>query len=192
MKTFTLDINTANCKARIFLSFTLQIHFPHHANWDVLVYYFLWRQVQTVFSDDHSIKPEYVRLIWAFAKQHNLLKDSEHVYNLGIPSEHPSTIPGGFQKVINVASRIKIASSTTQLPAKESSENSLPCGIFVRCCLLTVPGRSFNKRPVIMGNESQHEVIFLPKWVIARHHDFFFWLDELSNKIDKIHRVTKF
>ena len=104
-------------------------------------------------------------------QEQNLSKDSDHVYKLGIPSEHPVTIPGGFQKAINVVSRIKIASSTTQLLAEEPSENSLPCGIFVHCCLLSVPGCSFNKRLVMMWNESQHEVIFLPKWVIAGLHN---------------------
>lgn len=65
---------------------------------------------------------------YTFAKKQNLSKDSDHVYKLGIPSVQPETIPGGFQKVINVVSRIKIASSTTQLLAEEPSENSLPCG----------------------------------------------------------------
>lgn len=149
------------------------------------------RKVQTMFSDRRLIKPESVQLIWAFVRKQNLSKASDHVYKLGIPSEHPVTIPGGFQKVINVVSRIKIASSTTQLLAEEPSENSLPCGIFVHCCLLSVPGCSFNKRSVIMWNESQHEIIFLPKWVIAGHHNIFFWLYGLNNKIDQVHRVTK-
>lgn len=42
-----------------------------------------------------------------------------------------------------------------------------------------------------MWNESQHEIIFLPKWVIAGHHNIFFWLYGLNNKIDQVHRVTK-
>lgn len=127
-----------------------------------------------MFSRRHLIKLEYIQPIWVFARKQNLSEDSDHVYKLEIPSEHPVTIPGGFQKAINVVSRIKIASSTTQLLAEEPSENSLPCGIFVHCCLLSVPGCSFNKRPVIMSNESQHEVISLPKLMIAELHNIFF------------------
>lgn len=83
------------------------------------------------------------------------------------------TVPGGFQKVINLVSRIKIASSTTQLLAEEPSESSLACGIFVHCCLLILLGGSLNKRPIIMWNESQHEVILFRKWVIVRLHNIF-------------------
>lgn len=131
------------------------------------------RLAQTMFSQRHLVKLGYIQPIWVFARKQNLSEDSDHVYKLGIPSEHPVTIPGGFQKAINVVSRIKIASSTTQLLAEEPSENSLPCGTFVHCGLLSVPGCSFNKRPVIVSNESQHEVISLPKLMIARLHDFF-------------------
>lgn len=121
------------CKAITLLSFNFQIP-PPHPCWLECLGKLLSAQRSTIYFFFFFLRKIFNQTwvyltFYAFARKQNLSKNSDHVYKLGIPSVHPVTIPGGFQKVINVVSRIKIASSTTQLLAEEPSENSLPCGI---------------------------------------------------------------
>ena len=47
------------------------------------------------------------------------------------------------------------------------SSYSLPGGVMVTCCLLTIPTRAPYRLPVVLTNETQHDIAIPPRSVIA-------------------------
>ena len=47
------------------------------------------------------------------------------------------------------------------------SVSSLPCGVLVPSCLITLPSKPFTRLPVVLQNETAHDVIIPPKTVLA-------------------------
>lgn len=45
--------------------------------------------------------------------------------------------------------------------------SSLPCGVLVPSCLITLPSKPFSRLPVLLRNETGHDVILPPKTVLA-------------------------
>ncbi|KAL7868508.1 hypothetical protein SRHO_G00098920 [Serrasalmus rhombeus] len=98
--------------------------------------------------------------------RHKQTEDSK-VSDVRLCSEEPQVIPAHQSLVLD-------GSVTTRGPEKQfvlqQPTTSLPGGLIVTSSLLTLPNKPQTKLPVMLKNESNHDIILTPKRVIAELH----------------------
>ncbi|KAJ7999295.1 hypothetical protein DPEC_G00213940 [Dallia pectoralis] len=86
------------------------------------------------------------------------------------------TLNSREQKVIPAQGKVlldgyvKVGTTSEYAIVEQPSTSTLPGGIFVECCLVTLPKQSPHKLPVWVRNESEHDVTLPSSCVIAELH----------------------
>uniref|UniRef100_A0A3B1KCG7 Gypsy retrotransposon integrase-like protein 1 n=1 Tax=Astyanax mexicanus TaxID=7994 RepID=A0A3B1KCG7_ASTMX len=108
----------------------------------------------------------YKTVLRTLGVRHKQTEDSM-VGNVRLHSDVPKVIPARQSSVLE-------GSVTAKGPEKQfvlqQPTTSLPGGLIVTSSLLTLPSKPHTKLPVILKNESDHDVILMPKRVIAELH----------------------
>lgn len=78
----------------------------------------------------------------------------------------PETIPAGKTVVLEGSVRMSNPVNDRWVIVEAPQTSTLPGGILVSSCLLTLPAKG-NCLPIVLKNESQHDVIIPPKNLVA-------------------------
>lgn len=97
-------------------------------------------------------------------------KSNSIIGSVRILGTKPEVVPAGQTLVLEGSISIQEPSSDKWVLMESPTESSLPGGLLCASCLVTLPSTTSRKIPVIMKNETEHDVLVPAKSVIAELH----------------------
>lgn len=79
----------------------------------------------------------------------------------------PATIPAGEKVILQGVAGTRTVTNESWVLLEPPSMSSLPGGIFTDCCLITMPTQHPYKVPVILRNETEHDITLPTNCIIA-------------------------
>ncbi len=79
----------------------------------------------------------------------------------------PATIPAGEKVILQGVAGARTVTNESWVLLEPPSMSSLPGGIFTDCCLITMPTQHPYKVPVILRNETEHDITLPTNCIIA-------------------------
>lgn len=116
---------------------------------------------------DLSILPYGYRVVLSMFQQRHRQKGN---YNLGLVTLSGRVLPAGQSRVLEGLAHVKAEHSDRWVVVETPSTSSLPGGVLVTTCLLTFPEKHSQRVPVVLRNESKHDIVIPAKSVIAEMH----------------------
>ncbi|KAJ8004303.1 hypothetical protein DPEC_G00157730 [Dallia pectoralis] len=119
----------------------------------------------------HGKNPYNFSPIYGYRQILRILKEVDSTGRIGL-----MTLKSREQKVIPAQGKVlldgyvKVGTTSEYAIVEQPSTSTLPGGIFVECCLVTLPKQSPHKLPVWVRNESEHDVTLPSSCVIAELH----------------------
>ena len=90
--------------------------------------------------------------------------------SIRLPGKNPTVIPAGESCIIEAIAHVNSQASDRWVVVDYQTLSPLPGGMLVTSCLLSLPDNPSKKLPVVMCNESKHDIILPAKSVIAEEY----------------------
>ncbi|CAI5658656.1 unnamed protein product [Oreochromis niloticus] len=119
---------------------------------------------------DLSILPYGYRVVLSVLQQRHKQKEDDSLGLVTLSGKEPEVIPAGQSRVLEGLVHAKTEHSGRWVVVKTPSTSSLPGGVLVTNCLLTLAEKPSQKLPVVLRNESKHDIVIPAKSVIAEMH----------------------
>lgn len=110
------------------------------------------------------------RVVLSILQQRHAQKENCSLGLVRLSGKEPEIIPAGQSRVLKGSVHMNTKTPDKWVVVESSSSSSLPGGILVTNCLLTLPEKPSQKLPVVLRNESKHDIVIPAKSVIAEVH----------------------
>uniref|UniRef100_A0A3B1IZ75 ribonuclease H n=1 Tax=Astyanax mexicanus TaxID=7994 RepID=A0A3B1IZ75_ASTMX len=97
-------------------------------------------------------------------------KDNSRIGLVHLPRTGPKTIPAGQSCVLEASTRVFSRANDKWVLMEPSSTSVLPGGLLVTSCLLALPENPYSKLPVVLKNETDHDILLPSNVVVAELH----------------------
>lgn len=121
-------------------------------------------------NTDLSILPYGYRVVLSVLQQRHKQKEDDSLGLVTLSGKEPEVIPAGQSRVLEGLVHAKTEHSGGWVVVETPSTSSLPGGVLVTNCLLTLAEKPSQKLPVVLRNESKHDIVIPAKSVIAEMH----------------------
>ncbi|KAL6488151.1 hypothetical protein MHYP_G00047770 [Metynnis hypsauchen] len=119
-------------------------------------------------NTDLRALPYGYRVVLKVMQQRNKQRENSSLGLVRLPGKEPRVIPAGQSCVIEGLAHVNSQALDRWIVIEPPS--SLPGGLLATSCLLTLPDDPPRKLPVVLRNESKHDIIVPAKSVIAEIH----------------------
>ena len=121
-------------------------------------------------NTDLQALPYGCRVVLKVMQQRNKQKVNSSLGLVRLPGKDPMVIPAGQSCVIEALAHVNSQASDRWIVIEPPTLSSLPGGMLVTSCLLSLPNNPSKTLPVVLRNESKHDIILPAKSVIAEVH----------------------
>ena len=139
-------------------------------------------------KNTHDLSPVYgYRQILRTLKLRKEVNSTGRIGLITLKNDEQRVIPA--QGKVLLEGYVKANTTNECAIVEQPSTSTLPGGIFVECCLVTLPKKSLHKLPVWVKNENEHDVTLPSSCVIAELHAPEQIYDNLPNSDKKTDAV---
>ena len=110
------------------------------------------------------------RVVMKVMQQRNKHKENSSLGLVRLSGTDPTVVPAGQSCVTEGLVHVKDKVPDRWIVIEPPSSSSLPGGMLVTSCLISFPDTQSKKVPVVLRNESKHDIIIPAKSVIAEIH----------------------
>ena len=110
------------------------------------------------------------RVVMKVMQQRNKQKENSSLGLVRLSGKDPTVVPAGQSCVTEGLVHVKDKVPDRWIVIEPPVSSSLPGGILVTSCLISFPDTPSKKVPVVLRNESKHDIIIPAKSVIAEIH----------------------
>lgn len=119
---------------------------------------------------DLSSLPYGYRVVLSVLQQRHMQKENGSLGLVRLSGKEPEIIPAGQSRVLEGSVHVDTKTPDKWIVVECPATSSLPGGVLVTNCLLTFPEKPSQKLPVVLRNESRHDIVIPAKSVIAEMH----------------------
>lgn len=120
-------------------------------------------------NTDLQSLPYGYRVVMKVLQKRNRQREDSSIGLVRLPGKEPKVIPAGQSCVVEGQAHVN-GQALDRWIVTEQPSSSLPGGLLALNCLLTLTNESLRKLPVVLRNESKHDIIIPAKSVIAEIH----------------------
>lgn len=143
-----------------------------------------------VTNRDHQSIPYGCQVVLKVMQQRNKQKENSSIGLVRLSGKDPEVVPAGQSRVLEGSVHVNSQTSDKWIVIESPSSSSLPGGVLVTSCLLSLSDNSSQRLPVVLCNESKHDIIIPAKSVIAEIHALQEVVSSKQNPTDTAHSDT--
>lgn len=136
---------------------------------------------------DLQALPYGCRVVLKIMQQRNKQKENSSIGLVRLSGKDPEVVPAGQSRVLEGLVHVNSQTSDRWVVIEPPASSSLPGGVLVTSCLLSLPDNPSQKLPVVLRNESEHDIIVPAKSVIAEIHALQEVVSSKQNPTDRAH-----
>uniref|UniRef100_A0A3B3SGH8 Gypsy retrotransposon integrase-like protein 1 n=1 Tax=Paramormyrops kingsleyae TaxID=1676925 RepID=A0A3B3SGH8_9TELE len=121
-------------------------------------------------NTDLQTLPYGCRVVLKVMQQRNKQKKNSSLGLVRLPGREPRLVPAGESCVVEGLAHVNSQALDRWVVIEPPSSSSMPGGMLVISCLLSLPNNPSKRIPVVLHNESKHDIIIPAKGVIAEAH----------------------
>lgn len=129
----------------------------------------LYESLSQTNTDLHALPYGY-RVVLSVLQQRQKQKENSSLGLVKLSGKESEVIPAGQSRVLEGLVHVNAKTPDKWVVVESPSTSSLPGGVLVTNCLLTLPAQLSQKLPVVLRNESKHDIVIPAKSVIAEIH----------------------
>lgn len=129
----------------------------------------LYDEYSTADTDPRALPYGY-RVVLKVMQRRNKQKENSSIGLVRLSGKNPEVVPAGQSCVLEGLVHANCQVTEKWVVMEPPSSSSLPGGVIVTSCLLTLPDGPAHKLPVVLRNESKHDITIPAKSVIAEVH----------------------
>lgn len=107
------------------------------------------------------------RVVYKVMQQRHKQKEDSSLGLLRLSGRNPTIIPAGESRLIDATAHVKSQCTDRWVVVEAPTSSSLPGGVLVTSCLLTLPDDPSKKLPVVVRNESKHDITLPARSIVA-------------------------
>lgn len=130
----------------------------------------LFFETFSLTNTDSSTLPYSYRVVLSVLQKRHKQKETSHLGLVRLSGNAPEIIPAGQSKVLEGSVYVNVDTPDKWVVVETPNTSSLPGGVLVTNCLLTLPEKRSQKFPVVLRNESKHDIVIPGNSVIAEIH----------------------
>lgn len=110
------------------------------------------------------------RVVLSILQKRDKQKQNSHLGLVRMAGKEPEIIPAGKSKVLEGSVHVNTNTPDKWVVVESPNTSSLPGGVRVTNCLLTLSEEHSQRLPMVLWNESKHDIVIPGKCVIAEIH----------------------